>query len=164
MGAFRITILIPHKNKWNIGTIRVRDNAILFLNGGSFNPLQIAEMLSCTSLILTSEMILKLNLIFSEGSESSLDRQGNTAPDVIVQKVSITPEKFKADVEKLVDYIGEEHFTSGLSIEVTLGELLAVVPRKRRRTEAYHALIKYLSEERNIILTIKSNKKNGKGL
>ena len=45
-----------------------------------------------------------------------------------------------------------------------LSELLAVIPRKRRRCEAYNSLVKYLREERNIILTIKSNKKNGKDL
>ena len=76
------------------------------------------------------------------GSASSLDCQKKTAPVVIVQKVSITPEKFKDDVEALVKYIGEEHFISGLNIEVTLSELLAVIPRKRRRTEAYNALVK----------------------
>ena len=107
-----------------------------------------------------------MNLYFNHtsigGSESSLDRQENTAPDVIVKKVSITPEKFKDDVEALVKYIGEEHFISGLGIEVTLGELLAVIPRKRRRCEAYNSLVKYLREERNILLTIKTNKKNGK--
>lgn len=70
--------------------------------------------------------------------------------------------KFKDDVEALVKYIGEEHFISGLGIEVTLGELLAVIPRKRRRCEAYNSLVKYLREERNILLTIKTNKKNGK--
>lgn len=162
MGAFRITILIPYKNKWNIGTIRVQDNATLFLNGVSYNPLQIAKMLLCNLMNLTLEMNLYLNHTSIEGSESSLDRQGNTAPDVIARKVSITPEKFKDDVKALVNYIGEEHFISGLSIEVTLSELLAVIPRKRRRTEAYNALVNYLREERNILLTIKTNKKNGK--
>ena len=98
-------------------------------------------------------MILKIKNTFIGGSESSLDRQEN-----------ITPEKFKDDVEVLAGYIGEEHFISGLSIEVTLSELLAVIPRKRRRCEAYNSLVKYLREERNIILTIKSNKKNGKDL
>ena len=58
----------------------------------------------------------------------------------------------------LVGYIGEEHFISGLSIEVTLSELLAVIPRKRRRCEAYNSLVKYLREERNILLTIKSRR------
>ena len=109
-------------------------------------------------------MILKIKNISIGGSESSLNRRENTAPDVIVEKVSITPEKFKNDVEALTRYIGEEHFISGLSIEVTLSELLAVIPRKRRRCEAYNSLVKYLREERNILLTIKSNKKNVKDL
>lgn len=109
-------------------------------------------------------MNLYLNHTSLGGSESSLGRQENTAPDVIVQKVSITPEKFRNDVDALVGYIGEEHFISGLGIEVTLSELLAIVPKKRRRTEAYNALVKYLREERNILLTIKTNKKNGKDL
>lgn len=109
-------------------------------------------------------MILKLNSTSIEGSESSLGRQENTAPDVIARKVSITPEKFRNDVKTLEEYIGEEHFISGLNIEVTLSELLAVIPRKRRRCEAYDSLVKYLREERNILLTIKSNKKNGKDL
>ncbi len=103
-------------------------------------------------------MILNLSKIFIEGSESLLDRQENTAPDVNAQKVSIIPEKFREDVEALVKYIGEKHFISGLGIEVTLDELLAVVPRKHRRTEAYNALVKYLREERNILLTIKSRR------
>ena len=137
---------------------------VLPLNRTSHNPLQIAKMLLRNLLILTPEMILKLNSISIEGSEPSFGRQENTSPDVIVQKVSITPEKFRNDVDALVGYIGEEHFISGLSIEVTLSELLAVVPKKRRRTEAYNALVKYLREERNILLTIKSNKKNGKDL
>ena len=107
-------------------------------------------------------MILKIKNISIEGSESSLGRQENTAPDVIARKVSITSEKFKNDVEVLAKYIGEEHFISGLNIEVTLSELLAVIPRKRRRCEAYNSLVKYLREERNIILIIKTNKKNGK--
>ncbi|MGJ0550364.1 hypothetical protein [Phocaeicola vulgatus] len=103
-------------------------------------------------------MTLKLNNIPNDGLESPLDRQENTAPDVIVEKVSITPEKFKGDVEALAGYIGEEHFISGLGIEVTLSELLAVIPRKRRRCEAYNSLVKYLREERNILLTIKSRR------
>ena len=52
-------------------------------------------------------MILKIKNTFIGGSESSLDRQENTAPDVIVKKVSITPEKFKDDVEVLAGYVGE---------------------------------------------------------
>ena len=141
------------------GTADGKTDRLPSLSGGSRNPLQTAKMLSCNPVSLISVMILKLYDTFIGGSEPSLDRQDNTAPDVTVKKVSITPEKFRTDMEALEGYIGKEHFISGLSIEVTLSELLAVVPRKRRRTEAYDALVKYLSEERNILLTIKSRKR-----
>lgn len=70
----------------------------------------------------------------------------------------IVPEKFREDIAALSAYIGKEHFKSGLTIEVTLAELLGVVPKNRKRTDAYAALIKYLKEERDITLTIKSSK------
>lgn len=70
----------------------------------------------------------------------------------------IVPEKFRGDVAALTEYIGAEKFKSGLTIEVTLVELLSVVPRNRRRTDAYDALVKYLRDECQINLTIKSSK------
>lgn len=163
---FPITALSMPENILGIESKGLGDRRIvvLSLDRKSHNPLQIAKTLFRNLIILTPEMNLYLNHISIEGSESSLGRQENTAPDVIVQKVSITPEKFRNDVKALEEYIGEEHFISGLSIEVTLSELLAVIPKKRRRCEAYNSLVKYLSEERNILLTIKSNKKNGKDL
>lgn len=72
----------------------------------------------------------------------------------------IVPEKFHDDITALTAYIGEERFKKGLTIEVTLAELLGIVPRKRKRTDAYSSLIKYLKEERNITLTIKTSKIN----
>lgn len=66
----------------------------------------------------------------------------------------IVPEKFREDIAALSAYIGEERLKSGLSIEVTLAELLDVVPRKRRTD----ALVKYLRDECEITLTIKSSK------
>ena len=72
----------------------------------------------------------------------------------------IVPEKFRDDVAALTAYIGLEHFKSGLTIEVTLAELLNVVPRNRKRTDAFSSLIKYLKEEHDITLKIKTSKKN----
>ena len=80
-----------------------------------------------------------------------LDKQNSTT--------HIVPEKFRDDITALTAYIGEERFKSGLSIEVSLAELLDVVPRKRRRTDAYDALVKYLKDEYGITLTIKTSKK-----
>ena len=79
-----------------------------------------------------------------------LDKQNSTT--------HIVPEKFRDDVTALTAYIGAERFKNGLSIEVSLAELLDVVPRKRRRTDAYDALVRYLKDERKITLSIKSSK------
>ena len=90
------------------------------------------------------------------GSESQ-DGRSDCAPDVIEEKehIVIIPEKFKDDIQKLQDYCGVE-LKSGLCIEIELGELLEVLPRERRRKDAYDKLVKFLAEEMNVQLTIKS--------
>ena len=71
------------------------------------------------------------------GSESQ-DGRSVCAPDVIEEKehIVIIPEKFKDDIQKLQDYCGVE-LRSGLCIEIELSELLEVLPRERRRKDAY---------------------------
>ena len=61
--------------------------------------------------------------------------------------------KFDEDVKALRKYIGESDFQTGLTIEITLAELLDIVPRQRR-TDAYTTLIKYLKNEFEIELRI----------
>ena len=98
------------------------------------------------------------------GSESQ-DGRSVCAPDVIEEKehIVIIPEKFKDDIQKLQDYCGVE-LRSGLCIEIELSELLEILPRERRRKDAYDKLVKFLAEEMNVQLTIKSrnygNRKN----
>ena len=86
------------------------------------------------------------------------------APDVIDKSTQvIIPEKFKDDIQKLQDYCGVE-LKSGLCIEIELSELLEILPRERRRKDSYDKLVKFLAEEMNVQLTIKSrnygNRKN----
>ena len=90
------------------------------------------------------------------GSESQ-DGRSDCAPDVIEEKehIVIIPEKFKDDIQKLQDYCGVE-LRSGLCIEIELSELLEVLPRERRRKDSYDKLVKFLAEEMNVQLTIKS--------
>ena len=90
------------------------------------------------------------------GSESQ-DGRLVCAPDVIEEKehIVIIPEKFKDDIQKLQDYCGVE-LRSGLCIEIELSELLEILPRERRRKDAYNRLVKFLAEEMNVQLTIKS--------
>ena len=90
------------------------------------------------------------------GSESQ-DRRSDCAPDVIEEKehIVIIPEKFKDDIQKLQDYCGVE-LRSGLCIEIELSELLEILPKERRRKDSYDKLVKFLAEEMNIKLNIKS--------
>lgn len=70
----------------------------------------------------------------------------------------IVPQKFSGDVEALKTYVGEERFKSGLCIETSLVEILEVVQRKRKRSDAFETLIKFLKSEMNIELTIKNKR------
>ena len=90
------------------------------------------------------------------GSESQ-DGRSDCAPDVIEEKESkvIIPEKFKDDIERLESYCGVE-LKSGFCIEIELSELLEILPRERRRKDAYDKLVKFLADEMNIKLMIKS--------
>lgn len=84
----------------------------------------------------------------------------SSAPDekcVATLQTDLTP--IEQDVMSLKQYIGEIGFKSGLCIDITLQDLLSVVPRKRRRTDAYTTLVRYLKDEWDITLIIKSNKK-----
>ena len=90
------------------------------------------------------------------------DRQDCVSPDVITNKENtvIVPDKFKRDIEALETYIGRK-LESGLCIKVDLSELLTVIPRARKRTDAYKTLVKYLKDEFDITLTINSKKQKG---
>ena len=96
------------------------------------------------------------------GSESQ-DGRSDCAPDVIEEKehIVIIPEKFKDDIQRLISYCGVE-FKSGFCIELELSELLEVVPRARRRKDSYDKLAKFLADEMNIKLIIKSRNYDNK--
>lgn len=108
-------------------------------------------------------MIIKyLNKLFSDEVQYSGDRQDCVSPDVNVNKENtvIVPDKFKEDIEALETYIGRK-LESGLCIKVDLSELLTVIPRERKRTDAYNTLVQYLKAEFGIDLIINSKKQKG---
>ena len=90
------------------------------------------------------------------------DRLDCVSPDVITNKVNtvIVPDKFKRDIEALETYI-DRKLESGLCIKVDLYELLTVIPRERKRTDAYKTLVKFLKDEFGIDLIINSKKQKG---
>lgn len=108
-------------------------------------------------------MIIKyLNKLFSDEVQYSGDRQDCVSPDVNVNKENtiIVPDKFKEDIEALETYIGRK-LESGLCIKVDLSELLTVIPRNRKRTDAYKTLVKFLKDEFGIDLIINSKRQKG---
>lgn len=108
-------------------------------------------------------MIIKyLNKLFSDEVQYSGDRQDCVSPDVTARKGNtvIVPDKFKEDIEALENYIGRK-LENGLCIKVDLSELLTVIPRERKRTDAYKTLVKFLKDEFGIDLIINSKKQKG---
>ena len=73
-----------------------------------------------------------------------------------IKREVIVPERFRSDIEALKEY--GLQLEPGISIEVTLSEMLTICPRERRRVDSYKALISYLKVEFNITLIIKSQK------
>ena len=88
-------------------------------------------------------LIKNLYYLFGD-SESSLGRLDSAVPNVIEEKACtvIIPEKFKEDIKRLQNYCGVE-LKSGLSIEIELSELLGILPRERRRKDAYDKLVSF---------------------
>ena len=88
------------------------------------------------------------------------NRLEKAAPSVIVKKDSTEPipEKYKKDVAALEGKYGNLSSLTGLSISLTLKEALEIMPRNRRRVDAYEGLKNYLKREYGIELLIQSQK------
>ena len=87
------------------------------------------------------------------------NRQEKTVPDVIGEKtVEEIPDKFRNDIKALEKKYGES-FKSGLCINISLREILMIIPRQRKRQDAYTGLISFLKSKMGIELNITSQKK-----
>ena len=101
-----------------------------------------------------------MNLFFGGPPEESLKRQvGKKAscPDVSEKTESKHNEKYEQDITALKEKFGNS-FITGLCVRITLKEALGMMPRNRKRVDAYDGLTKYLQEEYGITLTIYSQK------
>ena len=117
---------------------------------------------SATDLASKPEIIQNLMNKFSDEVEYSESRQEGVAPDVIGRKANtvIIPAKFKDDIKALEDYTGRK-LESGVCIRVDLAELLTVIPRERRRVDAYNGLVQFMKDELGVDLVISSSRKKG---
>ena len=88
------------------------------------------------------------------------NRLENAAPSVSVKKDSTEPipEKYRKDIAALQEKYGILSSLTGLSISLTLKEALGIMPRERRRVDAYEGLKNYLKRIYGIELIIKSRK------
>lgn len=88
------------------------------------------------------------------------NRLENAVPSVIGTKDSNEPipGKYKKDITALLEKYGSLSSLTGLSISLTLKEALEIMPRERRRVDAYEGLKNYLKREYGITLIITSRK------
>ena len=84
------------------------------------------------------------------------NRLENAEPSVTARKDST--EKYRKDIVALEERYGKLSTQTGLSINLTLREALTLMPRNRKRIDAYEGLRNYLKREYGIELTIKSQK------
>ena len=99
-------------------------------------------------------------ILGAERHSTTSNRLETAAPSVIVKKDSTEPipEKYKKDIAALQEKYGNLSSLAGLSISLTLKEALEIMPRNRRRVDAYEGLKNYLKRECGIELLIQSQK------
>ena len=67
-------------------------------------------------------------------------------------------DSYADDIHRLEDALNDGHpLDNGHCIEITLQDLLQIIPRKRRRIDAYRGLVGRLNKM-GVTLTITSNK------
>ena len=82
--------------------------------------------------------------------------ENDAAPSVTARKDSTG--KYLEDIAALEERYGKLSIQTGLSINLTLKETLLLMPRNRKRIDAYAGLMSYLKREYDITLTITSQK------
>ena len=102
-----------------------------------------------------------LQALFGERSTVTPEwKVKNTAPDAIAKDgmKKIDNDENLNDIQRLERHYGQLY--EGKVIQTTLQEILAVLPRKRARTDAYDSLVKELESGYRVKLIITSRKKN----
>ena len=95
-------------------------------------------------------------ILGAERNSVSNRLENDAAPSVTVRKDST--EKYQKDIAALEERYGKLSTQTGLSINLTLKEALSLMPRNRKRIDAYTGLMSYLKREYGITLIITSQK------
>lgn len=97
------------------------------------------------------------------GTADSVQREDKRTilPDAHEKRVKsvASVDSIAEDIKRLEEaFSNGQPLESGMEINVTLQELLRIVPRKRPRKDAYKHFQRVLKDEKGVILTIKSQK------
>lgn len=104
-------------------------------------------------------MLITNNTIFQADYESVHAWRGSKdGANVEENHRVIIPKEFEGDVKSLCDYAGINVLNRGMTIRMTLQEILSIIPKTRRRIESYKTLIKFLNEEMGVALELTSRK------
>ena len=86
-----------------------------------------------------------------------LSREPATVHDTTKGSIPDIPDRFRRDIEMLRQHFGKD-FVEGLEVRLSLKEALDLLPRERRRTDAYMSLATWMKDNLGITLTIISQK------
>lgn len=106
------------------------------------------------------EYCILFSALFGINSRPDLERQQEAVPVGVERENSKIEKKDKYEDEDEVNALAR-HFgglQAGTGLCITLQELLALIPRQRKRRDAYRRLVSYLKDTYKIELTIKSRK------
>lgn len=104
-------------------------------------------------------MIITNNSIFQADYEMAQTWRGSIdGANVEENHIVIIPKEFEGEVKALCDYAGITELNRGMTIKMTLQEILTIIPKTRRRTESYKTLINFLNDEMGVALELTSRK------
>ena len=101
------------------------------------------------------DMIELMCALFDTEPRKDLEHNNKIQEVTTPDKVKRNDSKYEAEIKALVAEFGN---LSGLCIEVDLQRLLEIVPRRRRRTDAYQGLVSELKSKLDCELIIRSRK------
>ena len=106
--------------------------------------------------ILAQDYIFRAYSVNNNKTEQKRITTKANPPNKPQKKKEDNGEKYKKDVEILEKRFGT--LNPGMNLILSLQEILQILPRNRKRSDAYNGLVKYLSEKRGVKLTINSIK------
>lgn len=107
-------------------------------------------------------MIITNDTIFQAGYDvAGTWRGGDGANDEgnRQERKVVIPRQFEDEIRALCAYAGLSELTKGMTLQLSLSEILDIIPKARRRTDSYRQLVSFLHDEMGVNLVLTSNKR-----